>query len=186
MPVTVIYAMVDPRDEVIRYVGKTTRPLHVRLASHFSRPTNEEMSEWLTDLKTLGLKPKMVSLLETDEETAGIEEVKYIEAYWATLYNNLKCTAGRKFSGILTKIVSFRFPISLIEIIESNRKDETVFNYVVNAILYYAGRSKYQVPDLPEEILGIVERLCKERGETVLEFFVRLVQLAELQQCRKK
>lgn len=59
---TVIYALVDPRDNVVRYIGKTKCSLSVRLERHLETPTNPLVGEWLRTLKSLGNKPRIHAL----------------------------------------------------------------------------------------------------------------------------
>jgi hypothetical protein len=46
-----IYALVDKRDEKVRYVGFTSEQLAIRLARHFEKPTNRAMKGWLESAK---------------------------------------------------------------------------------------------------------------------------------------
>jgi hypothetical protein len=46
-----IYALVDPRDATVRYIGYTRQwPLENRLKLHLSAPTNARMRLWFVDL----------------------------------------------------------------------------------------------------------------------------------------
>jgi hypothetical protein len=58
-----IYALVDPRDERVRYVGVTIRPLFDRLADHIEKPTNREMRRWFADLDAQGSAPSVRLLI---------------------------------------------------------------------------------------------------------------------------
>jgi len=42
-----IYGLADPRDHLIRYVGKTQCSLWTRLEGHLKRPVNWKMRRWL-------------------------------------------------------------------------------------------------------------------------------------------
>lgn len=68
-----IYVLADPRDQSVRYVGKTTNAAR-RLRSHCTRPTrNERMGEWISKLALRGLTPTMVvvgNCLDDQWETA--------------------------------------------------------------------------------------------------------------------
>jgi hypothetical protein len=57
-----IYALVDPRDSMIRYVGQTVNTA-VRYAS-FATATNADLQDWFDDLRRNGLKPH-IHVLET-------------------------------------------------------------------------------------------------------------------------
>ena len=65
-----IYALVDPRDDSVRYVGRSVKP-KARLQQHLSdKTTNLEKIAWLDDLKTIGLKPALRILEETTADAA--------------------------------------------------------------------------------------------------------------------
>jgi hypothetical protein len=53
----VIYALVDPRDDQIRYIGKTEKRIAQRLREHIERPVNSGTREWIGELQRLGLEP---------------------------------------------------------------------------------------------------------------------------------
>lgn len=55
----VIYALVDPRDERIRYIGKTEKRLAQRLSEHISFPVNRGTRAWIEELRRAGLAPKI-------------------------------------------------------------------------------------------------------------------------------
>lgn len=66
-----IYALIDPRNIQIRYVGKTVNPLSLRLQEHIwiSRTNRSKCRRavWIKELFELNLKPE-IKLLETVEE----------------------------------------------------------------------------------------------------------------------
>ncbi len=73
-----IYALVDPRNDEIRYIGKTVRP-HQRLRDHINdRGHGNHKSHWIADLRSQGLEPYMV-LLETSFGQAPWQEA---ERHW--------------------------------------------------------------------------------------------------------
>lgn len=54
-----VYALIDPRDETIRYVGVTNKPRR-RLSEHSKdRPLHSQKAAWLADLDVAGLVPRM-------------------------------------------------------------------------------------------------------------------------------
>lgn len=52
-----IYALLDPRDMTVRYVGYTRKGLMERLANHVAKPPNERMREWIQRLRSSGQGP---------------------------------------------------------------------------------------------------------------------------------
>jgi hypothetical protein len=85
----VIYALVDPFDGTVRYVGKTSRQ-QSRFAEHWDLlTTNFNLRWWLESLRKANAKPRMAVLcrcLDAEWETA---ERAWISAYAARgeLYN---------------------------------------------------------------------------------------------------
>ncbi|MEU3507937.1 hypothetical protein ABZ733_08395 [Streptomyces longwoodensis] len=54
-----IYTLTDPRDDSIRYVGKTTQHPLERLAGHLASASNPAMRVWLNALALQGLTPRI-------------------------------------------------------------------------------------------------------------------------------
>lgn len=76
----IIYALVDPRDDTIRYIGRTIQK-KVRLQQHLNEVNiNKEKDRWLKELKKQGLAPKMETLetLECRESEAEKRERQWI------------------------------------------------------------------------------------------------------------
>lgn len=80
-----IYALIDPRDSAVRYVGKTKNKPSARLHQHITRPVNIEMRKWIDSLKSTGLRPILV-ILEQPLNSSLDER----ERYWMVVM------AGRK------------------------------------------------------------------------------------------
>lgn len=83
-----IYGLIDPRNEEIRYVGKSVNP-QSRFLSHCREADNLSFTGpkavWIRELKTEGMTPELVLLQDiTDVEGRGWEE---IEQYWIDLCN---------------------------------------------------------------------------------------------------
>ena len=74
-----IYALVDPRDNTIHYVGRTINDKLI-LQQHLQEVTaNKKKSEWLGELKKVGMIPKM-EILETID--CKEQEAERHEAHW--------------------------------------------------------------------------------------------------------
>lgn len=70
-----IYALIDPRDEKVRYIGSTKNPKY-RYVQHFARPVNPLVEGWIQELKNLNLQPRMMTLAE---EPRGMFHAKSLE-----------------------------------------------------------------------------------------------------------
>jgi hypothetical protein len=74
-----IYALIDPRDDMIHYIGRTIRP-NGRLQQHLEEVTvNKKKNQWLQELKKLHMTPRM-EVLESLECKAIDAERR--ETYW--------------------------------------------------------------------------------------------------------
>ncbi|WP_331763223.1 hypothetical protein OG571_47690 (plasmid) [Streptomyces sp. NBC_01369] len=56
-----VYALIDPRDGVTRYIGQTSQTPAARLAGHLSSPA-ACVSAWFAEMKTAGVQPAIVPL----------------------------------------------------------------------------------------------------------------------------
>ncbi len=75
-----IYALVDPRTNVIRYVGKT-KTLSKRLAQHLSKTSLRKLTHknnWIRSLLQHGLVPTLRVLEITDLTSANDREIHWI------------------------------------------------------------------------------------------------------------
>ncbi len=61
-----VYALCDPRDEAVRYVGVTRGDLSKRLQFHVKDPTNAGMAQWLRHLASVKVYPKITALEYVD------------------------------------------------------------------------------------------------------------------------
>lgn len=83
-----IYALIDPRDWEVRYVGKTIDPKN-RLRAHIfphndTKERNIKM-RWTEELKALKLKPIMDVLCTCPDDQSELYEYRYIKLF---NYNN--------------------------------------------------------------------------------------------------
>lgn len=87
---TTIYALKDPRDDSVRYVGATRKKLHARLRDHeFSITRIENKApryEWLRQLSAAGLRP-LIEQLEVVPEAQMAEA----EERWITRHRKCGC-----------------------------------------------------------------------------------------------
>jgi hypothetical protein len=120
-----IYGLRDPRDRRVRYVGRTRRPLAVRLTGHFSecrtRPDSPK-SRWLADLRSNGLAPEIFPIEECLPESAAVVEAEAIRRFVETDPGMLNNVSRR---GMLTETISIRCtPAELATLKKSARRAE--------------------------------------------------------------
>lgn len=91
---TTIYGLVDPRDNMIRYVGKTNQELIKRYRAHISDKTRSKKTSWIKRLKSIGLLPKcmIIDRVNNWEEA----EKYYIHLFKSAGYNLTNLTEGGK------------------------------------------------------------------------------------------
>ena len=92
-----IYALIDPRDNGVRYVGLTEYP-DERLKQHIQRDGNIPKRQWITELSQLGLSPLMQTIEIVQTLSAAFER----EGHWIHHYIH----AG-------AKLVNIRSPYSI-------------------------------------------------------------------------
>jgi GIY-YIG catalytic domain len=89
IPISYIYALIDPRTDEIRYIGKANDPKK-RLVSHL-RDANRRRTpvySWILSLRKLNLVPEIrVLRLTTDWKTAEREEITKARATGIRLLN---------------------------------------------------------------------------------------------------
>lgn len=77
----IIYGMYDPREGVVRYVGKTTYTLEKRLKEHTKQSARwpSYLGEWLRGLIDDGITPEIVLLEAVDSSNVDAAERRWIE-----------------------------------------------------------------------------------------------------------
>jgi hypothetical protein len=74
---THIYALTDPRNGEIRYIGKANNP-SARILQHLEdKGTNYKKEEWIDELLANGMLPEIITL-----ETTDLDHWKEREIYW--------------------------------------------------------------------------------------------------------
>lgn len=89
-----IYGLIDPRDGTVRYIGKTVRFMRQRLNHHETDKAVNLRCNWLRKLKRLGLRARIVPLIETTVELGDEEEMALIGGIRAAGGQLLNMTFG--------------------------------------------------------------------------------------------
>jgi len=88
-----IYALVDPRTNEIRYVGRTINKPKIRFAGHISQLTESHKSRWIRQLIGKQLLP-VLAVLETGDGHSGEAEKRWIRDLRAVGCNLTNSTDG--------------------------------------------------------------------------------------------
>ena len=82
---TYIYILIDPRDDNVRYVGKSDNP-SIRFNRHIRDRAHTHKTNWIKQLSELGLLPKIKIIDEVP-----IENWQHWERYYISYYRNIGC-----------------------------------------------------------------------------------------------
>lgn len=91
-----IYALKDPRDKAVRYIGKTIN-LMERLRGHLIEKRESHKMRWLSQLTELGLKPEMEIIeiiLNSDDR-----DWQHRESFWIKRFGEIGCELTNLDSG---------------------------------------------------------------------------------------
>jgi len=82
MKTTNIYILIDPRDNMVRYVGKANN-VSQRYKAHLNRARKHQIhkANWVNQLKELGLKP-IINIIDV----VPIEDWIFWETYWISQF----------------------------------------------------------------------------------------------------
>src|SRR5260221_239430 len=84
-PVYSVYALIDPRDDSVHYIGMSTRPEYRLRTEHMQRSYGATY-DWIQELLHLGLQP-ILKIIETQEnERHALDR----ELYWIHYYSKQK------------------------------------------------------------------------------------------------
>lgn len=95
---TFIYALIDPRDQTIRYIGKSDDP-HKRLLVHLREKSDTYKNRWIKSLQSQGLVPELLIVEEVSRDQWGVREQYWIVYYreqGAALTNTEEGGLGRR------------------------------------------------------------------------------------------
>lgn len=90
-----IYALIDPRDKRVRYIGMTTQALRKRYGAHLRDcRKGTYRSRWISALRAQGLKPIMLELETVPAEDRADAERRWIAFYRAAGARLVNATDG--------------------------------------------------------------------------------------------
>lgn len=94
MNATTIYTLSDPRSGEVRYVGKTTKSLKVRIANHVSRAKCGENRYTATWIRSLPTRPVIKALAIVENELGSETEIRLIALLRGRGYRLTNLTEG--------------------------------------------------------------------------------------------
>jgi len=179
-----IYGLRDPRNDVYKYIGKTTigigRPL-----SHLVKSHNKNVNEWVKNLSKLGLEP-YVDIIEDEIEIdeLSIKEKCYIK-YYSSFHGELLNGGNHIYecinfpsiidnSDIDGTIKTLSNPNEIYKYIKKSTGfcDNTIAN-----MINVARKTVYRIKDSEEMIMmGTILRLiffCKYTMNDVFDFYIK-------------
>jgi hypothetical protein len=73
-----IYALIDPRDSEIRYIGQSRQEPRTRLRGHSAGNSGQKLKLWFAELKLAGVKAVIVPM----QQVLTLAEALGAETYW--------------------------------------------------------------------------------------------------------
>jgi len=168
-----IYALIDPTDNRIRYIGKTNN-IKERLKRHikdckkhgFWTPKNQ----WIKSLLEKNVKPQIQPLLETTKEDVNKYEIEYIKKYRELipdLTNDTDGGDGYDWTGRKHEEET----IKRLKLCHPNRKVILQFDMSNNFIQKF--NYARDVDNIPEFNRRSVVRCCKDEIKTFKGYYFR-------------
>jgi hypothetical protein len=142
-----IYKLIDPRNNKVRYIGITCKPLKERLEQHLRETRtskNTHKLNWLRTLVKLNLKPRIKRIKKVNPENWARWEIFYISKYKKSLTNTTSGGKGcygervsEKISKALTGKTGKLCPNSQGIIAYKENEDELFFYSQNEAVKYF-------------------------------------------------
>lgn len=90
-----VYALVDPRDKTVGYIGKSNN-VNYRYSQHLKSKGSDKKSEWISSLRDEGNVPELEIIEECDEELLDEREKYWIEFHSENndIYNEIHNKKG--------------------------------------------------------------------------------------------
>ena len=74
----IIYVLIDPRNNKVRYVGQTEKKLSARLSQHIYGRFSARKGFWFEDMKADGVKPIIKQVMRVSKDKSMISEDRII------------------------------------------------------------------------------------------------------------
>jgi len=128
-----IYGLIDPRDDIIKYVGQTKYPLKKRYKEHlrnsnYDKTKNHKVNRWINELKSINKTPIIEKIEKVSINLLNNREKFWIKFYGNQLNNMTEGGAGIKF------IIKKEFTKEHRKKIGNSCKGEKHYNYGKSAI----------------------------------------------------
>ena len=101
-----VYALKDPRDGTVRYVG-TTHDLKHRLQGHQAERSDSRKSAWIAGLRTLNLSPEMCILESGDGGRNEQRSHPWSTFFWSGPVARVASNSPLNSSATLYSVVEF-------------------------------------------------------------------------------
>lgn len=76
-----IYALINPINSNVFYIGATSGKLYIRLSAHLTCKNNNRKYSMVTLIKSLGLRPEMLLLDTVNKRDAAFYEQFYMDLF---------------------------------------------------------------------------------------------------------
>lgn len=154
MPTHSVYALCEPDTGNVRYIGKTSTNLPLRLAQHvvgaFQTPESERLVvQWVLELAENGKYPKIVLIEECDRSIVSSREADHIRQYAKSCdLLNLAGIGGKLTPGNIKMI---GVPLALHERLRAEAKAERVaiFEIIEDAMI-----ARDKLADIAKTVAG--------------------------------
>jgi predicted GIY-YIG superfamily endonuclease len=95
-----VYVLIDPRTNWVRYVGRTTDTVK-RLAQHHASPKSRPVRRWIDELAACGLKPRLELRFICRGKVAAVQaEAAMIQACFDSYGDELLNVAGKRSEAV--------------------------------------------------------------------------------------
>lgn len=138
-----IYKLIDPITNEVRYVGLTFNTLKQRLKSHCSEKSKSHKSNWVSLLKSKGLKP-IIELIE--ENISTLEEAEKKEIFYISEYSKVYNLTNGSSGGSKNKKMSDETRKKMSESAK-NRKFKLVLSEEAKRIISIKSRERFKNED---------------------------------------